>query len=168
MASKTTLLAAAPSCAGARNRRAAGGFTAVELMVTVAIVVVLASIAMPSFADFTVNQRLRMAAYDLVADLTFARGEAVKRNNRVTITRTASAWSGGWSITDVNGNTLRSHPALDASVAESTGPTSVTFGLDGHLVGSTTATFTFDDVSSKATIPVRRVVIDPSGRPKTS
>ena len=147
--------------------RAMRGFTAVELAVVVTIVVILGTIAMPSFADFTVNQRLRMAAYDLVADLTFARGEAVKRNDRVTVTRAGSSWAGGWTITDVNGSTLRSHAALDSTVVESTGPESVQFGLDGHLTGTSTATFTFDDSKSKASIPVHKVVIDPSGRPRS-
>ncbi len=158
---------AAPTRTGRPRPRAAAGFTAIEMLVVVAIVVILASIAMPSFADFTVNQRLRLASYDLVADLTFARGEAVKRNGSVTIARAGTSWAGGWTITDANGNTLRTHPALANTVAESTGPANVAFGLDGHLVGTSTATFTFDDVTSKATIPVRKVVVDPSGRPRT-
>ncbi len=89
----------------------APGFTAVELLVVIVIVAVLASIAMPSFADFSVNQRLRTATYDLIADLTFARGEAVKRSNRVTIGRVGSSWAGGWSVIDNNGNTLARPPA---------------------------------------------------------
>jgi len=159
---------AIPSIAAKRApRRAMRGFTAVELGVVVTIVLILGMIAMPSFADFTVNQRLRIAAYDLVADLTFARGEAVKRNNRVTVARAGSSWAGGWTITDANGATLRSHVALDGTVVESTGPASVQFGLDGHLVGTSTATFTFDDSNSKTSIPVHKVVVDPSGRPKS-
>ncbi len=146
----------------------AAGFTAVELMVVVVIVVILASIAMPSFADFTVNQRLRLASYDLVADLTFTRGEAVKRNGSVTIARVGTSWAGGWTITDANGNTLRTHPALDSTVAESSGPASVVFGLDGHLVGTSTSTFTFDDAGGKSTIHPRIVIVDPSGRPRTT
>lgn len=144
------------------------GFTAIEMLVVASIVAVLASIAMPSFADFTANQRLRMASYDLIADLVFARGEAVKRNNRVTIARVGSNWAGGWAVADRNGNTLRRHPALDVSVIESTGPATVTFDLDGHQVGSTTAIFTFDDATAKATIPVHKVILDPSGRPRAS
>lgn len=126
----------------------------------------MASIAMPSFAGFTANQRLRTAAYDLMADLIFARGEAVKRNNRVTINRVGSSWAGGWTVLDNQGASLRAHPPLDASVAEITGPPTVTFGLDGHQVGSTTVTITFDDVHSDATIPARRIILDPSGRPR--
>jgi prepilin-type N-terminal cleavage/methylation domain-containing protein len=148
----------------------APGFTAIELLVVIVIVAVLASIAMPSFADFSVNQRLRTASYDLIADLTFARGEAVKRSNRVTIGPVGSSWAAGWSVTDVtSGTTLRVHPPLDTSVVETTRADPVTFGLDGHQpVGRTAVTITFDDVSSKTTIPARTVILDPSGRPKSS
>jgi type IV fimbrial biogenesis protein FimT len=146
---------------------AARGFTAIEMLIVIVIVCVLASIAMPSVAGFSVNQRLRMAGYDLIADLTFARGEAVKRNGRVTISRVGSSWAGGWTVADSGGNALRSHPALDPSVVETTGPAAVTFGLDGRQVGSTAATFTFDDTNGIATIPARTVVLDPSGRPKS-
>ena len=70
------------------------GFTAVEMLVVIAIVAILGTIAMPSFANFSVNQRLRMATHDLVADLIYTRGEAIKRNNRVTITRVGQAGPG--------------------------------------------------------------------------
>jgi type IV fimbrial biogenesis protein FimT len=161
---------------GARNlparsagaRRGATGFTAVEMLVVISIVAALAAIAMPSFFDFTVNQRLRTASYDLIADLSFTRGEAVKRNANVTIARVGSSWAGGWSVTDANGNVLRTHAPLDRTVVESTGPVSVTFALDGHQVGAASATFTFDDQTSKATIQARKIVLDPSGRPRSS
>lgn len=161
----TTRSASAASAASALRPQ---GFTAVELLVVIAIVTILASIAMPSLADFTVNQRMRTATYDLIADLTYARGEAVKRNNRVTIDRVGSSWAGGWSVSDNNGSILRVHPPLDKSVTETTGPATVTFGLDGHQVGSTLVVFTFDDLTSKTTIPARKVILDPSGRPKSS
>lgn len=155
--------------AGATPRPvAATGFTAIEFLVVLAIVATLASVAMPSFADFSVNHRMRTATYDLIADLAFARGEAVKRNNRVTIGRVGSTWAGGWSVSDSAGNPLRVHPPLDNSITESTGPATVTFGLDGRQVGSTTVVFTFDDLTSKTTIPARRVILDPSGRPKST
>lgn len=146
---------------------AAQGFTAMELLVVLSIVAILASIAMPSFAAFTANQRLRTAAYDLMADLTFTRGEAVKRNNRVTINRVGASWAGGWSVLDDQGAPLRTHSPLESSVVETTGPATVTFGLDGRQVGSATATFTFGAANADAAIPARRIIVDPSGRPRS-
>src|SRR6266496_792796 len=84
------------------------GFTLVELVTVVTIVGILAAIAAPSFRDFIIQQRIRNAAFELMADLTFARSEAVKRNATVTMSKTGS-WTGGWTITDAGGNTLRQH-----------------------------------------------------------
>ena len=155
-----------------RRRSTARGFTLVEMIVTLAIVGILAMIAAPSFSAFIANQRVRMASYDLFADLSLARSEAVKRNANVTIARpvgAGSTWAAGWTITDSNGNTLRTHSALSSTIKETTGPASVVFILDGHLNGAT-ATFTFGDAVTppRAEVRTRTITLDPSGRPKTS
>lgn len=141
------------------------GFTLVELVVVVTIIGVLAALVAPSFFDFMVQQRIRNAAYELIADLTYARSEAVKRNSTVTVTK-ASTWAGGWTITDAGGTTLRQHPAFSNSVTIAMGSASVGFTRDGRA--STVASFTLDDTGGKTSIPPRYICVDLSGRPRST
>ncbi len=60
--------------------RKESGFTLLELMVTVAIILIMASIAVPSFLSWLPRQRLRSAVTDLVADIQFVKLNAIKEN----------------------------------------------------------------------------------------
>jgi type IV fimbrial biogenesis protein FimT len=60
-------------CARAR------GFTVVELMVTVAVVAVLAAIALPNFRDFIRRNNVTTQTSNLFADLQLARSQAISR-----------------------------------------------------------------------------------------
>ena len=60
-----------------RSRMAA--FTLIELMIVVAIIAVIVTLAAPSFRDYILMQRLRGINAQLVTDLAFARSEAVSR-----------------------------------------------------------------------------------------
>ena len=75
----------------AAKRAVQRAFTLVELLTVITIVGIVAAMAGPGFHDFIVQQRIRAAAYELIADLNFARSEAVKRNATVTISGGCSA-----------------------------------------------------------------------------
>jgi len=83
------------------NKKQSLGFTLTELMITVAIIGILSSIAVPSFQDMIERNRLKEAVEGLKSDLMFARTEAIKRSTDVTVSRKtgdAGAWCYGLTI----------------------------------------------------------------------
>lgn len=72
------------------------GFTLVELMVTVAVLAILLSIAVPAFQSTLDKRRLVGAAEQLYTDLQYARSEAIRQNKNVTVYFTGtSTWCYG-------------------------------------------------------------------------
>ena len=82
------------------------GFTVTELMVVAAIVAILLGIAVPSYRYITTSYRMSSEVNGLLGDLMYARGEAIKEGQGVTVCVstngtgcTGSAnWQGGWII----------------------------------------------------------------------
>lgn len=99
----------------ARHSRQSGrrqsGFTMIELMVTIALMGVLATLAAPRFTQMIERWRVRQAAENMVSSLYYARSEAIKRGGGVIIyklQRSGDAacahatannnWGCGWAI----------------------------------------------------------------------
>jgi type IV fimbrial biogenesis protein FimT len=88
------------------------GFTLLELMVTLAIAAILATMAIPNFTEIITSNRLTTYNNELVAALNLARSEAIKRNQQIIVRKTGANWENGWHVfVDID----RSSPASDAN-----------------------------------------------------
>lgn len=76
------------------------GLTLPELMVTVAILAIVSTVAVPAMGDFLSATRLDGAASSLASSMQLARSEAIKSNSKAVVCRSSDglscASSGGW------------------------------------------------------------------------
>ena len=82
------------------RRAVAGGFTLVELLVSMAVMAILLTLAVPAFSEAMVSSRLTSVANSFLSHLYLARSEAIKRNGRAVLCKSADglacSGSGGW------------------------------------------------------------------------
>jgi len=133
-------------------------------MVTISLVAILVSLALPAMRDYLLNQRIKTASFDLITTLTYARSEAIKRNTDIDILAKSEDWKNGWQV-KAGVTVLRDHPApkdLSFTAAETT----VTYGKDGRLVAAV-GNITIDVSPSDPDVSPRCISIDLSGRPNS-
>ncbi|MBS0575911.1 MAG: GspH/FimT family pseudopilin [Proteobacteria bacterium] len=85
------------------GRKAQGGFTLIELMITVLVGLVLLTLAVPSFDAAMVSGRINGQANELVATLQLARAEAIRRNVRVVVCPSVNGTSCAAATANWNG-----------------------------------------------------------------
>ncbi|MEZ5629792.1 MAG: GspH/FimT family pseudopilin [Burkholderiaceae bacterium] len=72
----------------------ASGFTAIELLVVISILGILAALAAPSFKSLIEQWRVRQVAESLQSTLYFARSEAIRRSGGVVVQKLANNTNG--------------------------------------------------------------------------
>jgi type IV fimbrial biogenesis protein FimT len=140
------------------------GFTLFELLVTLAVVAIVTTLAIPSFRQTIMNNRLTTQANEFITDLNIARSEAVKQGNTITITsNNGNNWAAGWAMTDSGGTTLRVHSTLDGTTTLTGSAGTITYLRTGFIGGG--ATLTFDICDDRTGETGRRITILSTGRP---
>lgn len=77
---------ATPNFPNTRSRKADGGFTLLEVLVTVLVLGILSSIAAPSWLAFINNQRVRTVNDRVLQSLRSAQSEAKRTKRDITVT----------------------------------------------------------------------------------
>ena len=154
------------------------GFTLVELMITIGVLIVLMTLAVPSFVDLLDRNRVRGAGDALISLISNARAEAIKTDLDVSVAMTGggTAWCmGGHAAMPPSGG----NPAGVADTCDCTDPGDTTACLVGDQrfaievgahpdvrVGPLPAAFTFDSTLG-AIVPLgaRQVTLtSPTGK----
>lgn len=112
-----------------------GGFTLIELMVTIAVVAIIAALAAPSFAEFRERALMRTTLNEFASAIELARFEAVQRDRPVTVRvgRVAeSTWCVGASEGTVPCDCFETDPVAAGFCAVVQYPSLVPGGGDGQ------------------------------------
>ncbi len=78
--------AAIPHSAYKHQAKSAAGFTLIELMVTIAVLAIIVSIAAPNISNQLANQRVKSTTATLVNALKEARAESLIRRQEIEVT----------------------------------------------------------------------------------
>lgn len=160
-------------------KRHTRGFTLIELLVTVAVVVIVLTIAVPSFRELLLNNRQAIQINELLGSLNLARAEAVKRGSDtiacITDANTppdcaaGTAWEQGWILfadddddnsLDAGEDLIQIHDALPAGTTLLGAGNMVGFNARGSTGNAQTLVL----CDPRGFQDARGVVIAPSGR----
>lgn len=163
-------------------RRFVTGFSLIELMVTLAIAAILLMIAAPDMSSLVERNRVETYRTDLISDISFARQEAITRNQPITLCSSddgascllAADWTAGWivfvdqdgvaGVVDGADEVLKIHAAINAGDKLQSTEDYFQFNSRGWLVvpgANTDVTLTIDSVSGGH---IRGVLVMVSGR----
>lgn len=170
------------------------GFTLLELMMVVAVSIILITVAIPGMYSFIVSSQRSSSAMEFYTDLSLARSEAIARNQRVTVCKTADgttclplatgSWNTGWLIyvnkdgivdntepdydlsdPDVNEDVVRYNDGLPAGFTlESEAADDLRRTVSFLASGRAVTAGAFLLCTNAVGIVDRRIAVEPSGR----
>jgi len=140
------------------------GFTFLELMITLSIVAIITTIALPSFAEIIADNRQVTRYNQLLTAIALTRSEAIKRGERVSLCQSSSGisctkdsdlWHQGWVVytdrdednhIDKDEEILLIQNTLSEDITISFGSrTRVAYHPEGLAVGGSNGTFLLCD-----------------------
>ena len=163
------------------------GFTLLELMVTLSILVIMMALAFPSFSTLLVKQKIKSKRDELMSAFQYARTEAVTQNRSVSICPSANPWasnpscsgstdwSTGWivfydtslSVAPLVPSTiLRGYPRVDGITVQynssgAASPNLIRYVATG-MMDTAFSPGTFELSDPKSITPPRSMIISPT------
>jgi type IV fimbrial biogenesis protein FimT len=158
MVTRMNLVASTGRSEAASDLRRSAGFTMVELLTVITIVAILFGLGLPSYQYVTNANRISSEVNGLLGDMQYARSEAIKEGQTVTVCSSSNStsanptcanstsWRNGWIVfSDLNGNGVvdANEPILRVQRPFAVGDTfdanqgmqSVTFNREGFALG---------------------------------
>jgi type IV fimbrial biogenesis protein FimT len=133
------------------------GFSLIEVLVAVSIVSILTLVAAPSFASFIKRDRLVTTANQLHNIYKFARSEAIKREQTVTLAVADTQWQ---VVTKLDGVLTTLHTFKPSHHSISVALQTLTISASGEV----NSTYQFDIKDNDADTDDRRLCILQSGQ----
>lgn len=141
-------------CTAPARRSKERGFSLVELIIAVALMVLIVLVGLPAFSGILSGFRVRAVAEGMLAGVQMARTEALRRNQAISFVLTAED-GGGWDVRLVSdGSTLQTKPASEGGKVnvQADLDTTITFNNLGQRTapagGALTFSLTMPDVGS--------------------
>jgi type IV fimbrial biogenesis protein FimT len=159
------------------NQERIDGITIIELMITLTVIAILTAVAAPTFTSLIQDNRLVTQVNELQASLSFARSEAIRRNNYVTTCRSndgtscSGNWENGWIVfvndnadSTVNGGeaVLLIHGAITSNNTITFNRARVTYTGNGIARGGSNGTFTLCD--DRGPTSAKGIIVSNTGR----
>ena len=155
-------------------------FTLIELMLAIAVLAILLSLAVPAMHDFQQRQKVISAANELVAHINFARTHAVTRQELTVVCPSMDGrscsnenrWEYGWMIfrdpdrsgePDHTDDILRIGAGMDGLQIDSAGRTRIRYQPEGSAGGSNLTIKLCDPGNPDH---ARAIIVSNPGRPR--